>query len=84
MLKTACPVTPSGGLHGGVTQVETDLNNLNSLSSTLGGETNQQSVAINTSGGSQTIQAEGGDLITSGADSGTYVYSVTSMNFGNQ
>lgn len=73
----------NGSINGGVNMVESDLDSLNSLSSTLGAATGT-SVAINiANGGSQTINAEGGTQVSSGSYKGTYVYTVTSLNFVN-
>ena len=78
----------NGTVNKGVTQVETDMDYINSLSQNLAygsGTTIQgSSIAINTSAtGAQTINANGGMKITSGINAGTYVYNVSSMNFGN-
>jgi hypothetical protein len=69
----------NGSINGGVGSVETDLNNLNSLSSTLGAETGT-AVAINIgNGGSQTINASSGTLDGSGNE----VFTVTGLSFVN-
>jgi hypothetical protein len=61
----------------GVGQVQTDLNNLNTLSSTLGVESGTSlSVNINNNQ-SQTINASAGDI-----QSGNSVFKVSSWNFG--
>jgi hypothetical protein len=69
----------NGSINGGVGSVETDLNNLNSLSSTLGAETGTP-VAINIgNNGSQTINASSGTLDGSGNE----VFTVTGLSFVN-
>jgi hypothetical protein len=62
----------------GVGQVQTDLNTLNTLSTTLGGESGTSlSVNINNNQGA-TINASAGDI-----QGGNSVFSVSSWNFGN-
>lgn len=69
----------NGSINSDVTSVETDLNNLNSLSSTLGAELGTN-LAINiANGGSQTINASSGTLDANGND----VFKVTSLSFVN-
>jgi hypothetical protein len=69
----------NGSTNGGVTSVETDLNNLNSLSASLGAEAGTP-VAINIgNGGSQTINASSGTLDGSGNE----VFDVTALSFVN-
>jgi choice-of-anchor A domain-containing protein len=69
-----------GTINGNVGAVESDLNYLNTLSSTLGGEAGT-SLSINLSGssGSQTINASSGVLDSSG----DRVFDLTSMTFNN-
>ncbi len=69
----------NGSINGGVTQVETDLNNLNSLSSTLGTEAGTPVAITIANGGSQTINASSGTLDGSGND----VFTVSSVSFVN-
>jgi hypothetical protein len=69
----------NGSINGGVTQVETDLNNLNSLSSTLGAEAGTPTAITIANGGSQTINASSGTLDGTGND----VFTVTSLSFVN-
>jgi hypothetical protein len=77
--------TPSGGgsVSGGATynnsNVSTDLTNLNTLSTTLGGQSGT-SLAINTggSGGSQTVNAASGIL-----HAGVEVFNITGLQFNN-
>jgi hypothetical protein len=69
----------NGSINGGITSVETDLNNLNSLSSMLGGETGTPVAISIANGGSQTINASSGTLDGTGND----VFTVTSMSFVN-
>jgi hypothetical protein len=69
--------TITGGQHANVAQVDTDLLALNSLSATASGYAGT-ALAINTggSGGSQTVQANTGNLV-----GGNYVFNVTSLAF---
>lgn len=69
-----------GSVNAGVTQVETDLNNLNALSVSLGGESGT-GLAINLSGtgGNQTVSAANGTL----DGNGNRVFKLTSMTFNN-
>lgn len=69
--------TITGGQHGSVSQVTTDLTALNTLSATVGAYSGAP-LAINTggSGGSQIIQANTGNLVA-----GNYVFSITSLAF---
>jgi hypothetical protein len=69
----------NGSINGGVTQVETDLNNLNSLSSMLGAEAGTPTAISIANGGSQTINASSGTLDGTGND----VFTVTSLSFVN-
>jgi len=72
------PFTISGSITPKVTQVETDLNNLNSLSSTLAAESGTN-LAINPGAGkTQTIDITAGKLVN-----GNYVFNVTTLNFNN-
>lgn len=77
--------TVTGTITGGNTNVQTDLTNLNTLSSTLGTATGT-ALTINTggSGGSQTVNASSGTAILSGPNAGDLVFSVGSMQFNNQ
>lgn len=70
----------NGTISGGVTQVETDLDYLNSLSASLGSEAGAP-LTINLSGssGSQTINASSGTLDSNG----NRVFNLTSMTFNN-
>jgi PEP-CTERM motif len=78
-VKNSSNGTINGSINGGVTQVETDLNNLNTLSSTLGAETGTPTAISIANGGSQTINASSGTLDGTGND----VFTVTSMSFVN-
>lgn len=69
----------NGSINGGVTGVETDLNNLNALSSMLGGETGTPVAISIANGGSQTINASSGTL----DGTGNRVFTVTSLSFVN-
>jgi choice-of-anchor A domain-containing protein len=69
-----------GTTNGGVTAVETDLNYLNGLSSTLGAEAGAAlTISLSGSGGSQTINASSGDLDATG----NRVFNLTSMTFNS-
>jgi hypothetical protein len=70
-----------GSVNAGVSQVETDLNDINALSSNLGALTGT-SLSINLSGssGSQTVNASSG---TFNATYGAYVFNLTSFTFNN-
>jgi hypothetical protein len=78
--QTVSNTTVTGTITGGNTNVQTDLNNLNSLSSTLGAESGA-ALSVNLSGtnGSQTINASSGTL----DGSGRRVFSVSSFTFNN-
>jgi hypothetical protein len=69
----------NGSINAGVTQVETDLDHLNTLSSSLGAEAGT-SVAINVANnGTQTINASSGVL----DGTGNRVFTVSSLSFVN-
>jgi hypothetical protein len=68
----------NGSISGGMTSVETDLQTLNSLSSTLGSEAGH-SLAINTSSGSQIVNVSAGAI----DGSGNSIFSVSSVSFNN-
>jgi hypothetical protein len=70
--------TVTGTITGNHANVQTDLNNLNALSTTLGGEAGT-ALAINTGAGSQTVNASSGTL----DGSGRRVFSVSSLQFNN-
>jgi hypothetical protein len=75
--------TFNGVVHTGVSNVTSALNTVNLLSTNLGGEAVQTSVAFSVSNGHpQTIAATGGSQITNPADPnfGTFVYRVTSFS----
>jgi len=71
--------TINGSINGGVTQVEMDLDTLNSLSSTLGAEAGTPVAISVANGGSQTINASSGTLDATG----NRVFTVTSLSFVN-
>jgi choice-of-anchor A domain-containing protein len=77
---TNAGTTVTGGATFNNANVQTDLNNLNSLSTTLGG-TAGTSLAINTggSGGSQIINSSSGTLDAFG----NRVFTITSLQFNN-
>jgi hypothetical protein len=71
------PGAGSFSVYNNVTQVQTDLNNLNTLSSTLGAETGTPlSININNNG-TATISANTGNI-----QGGNSVFTVSSWNFG--
>jgi hypothetical protein len=71
--------TITGTITGNNSNVQTDLNNLNLLSSTLGGEAGAGLTVNLNNAQSQTIMAANGTLDSSGR----FVYNVSSFNFGN-
>jgi choice-of-anchor A domain-containing protein len=69
-----------GTTNGSVAAVETDLNNLNTLSANLGAELGTTlTISLSGSSGSQTIQATNGVLDANG----NRVFNLTSMTFNN-
>jgi len=74
--------TFTGTVAGGNTNVQTDLNTLNKLSSDLGAEAGTNTaIALSGSGGTQTIHATSG-ILTKDA-SGNIVFNLTSVAFNN-
>jgi hypothetical protein len=71
--------TFTGTVTGGNTNVQTDLNALNTLSTTLGGEAGTALTVNLNNNQSQTINASSGTLDANG----NYVFDVSSFNFGN-
>ena len=71
--------TVNGSINGDISGVENDLNNLNSLSTTLGAESGTPVAISIANGGSQTINASNGMLDVNGND----VFTVTSLSFVN-
>jgi len=72
-------VNPVGAISGGITQVETDLDALNSLSQTLIGEAGTPLTINIANNQTQPVNATSGTLDANG----NYVFTVTSMNFVN-
>ncbi|MGA2936962.1 MAG: collagen-binding domain-containing protein [Syntrophobacteraceae bacterium] len=72
-------VTVNGSSYSGVTSVQTDLSNLQSLSSTLGAETGTNLTVNLNNDQSQTINASAGTLDANG----NRVFNVSSFSFGN-
>ena len=68
----------NGSINGNMSSVETDLKTLNTLSSTLGSEAGQ-TLAINTSSGSQTVNVSAGAI----DGSGNSIFTVNSVSFNN-
>jgi hypothetical protein len=80
---TPSGTTVTGGATFGDTNVQTDLDALNTLSTTLGGVSNQTPLNINTggNGGSQTINLS--SYTPNAATPGIEVFSVSSLSFNN-
>jgi len=69
----------NGTINAGVSQVETDLNNLNALSSSLGLESGTPTAISIANGGTMTINASNGILDANG----NRVFTVSSLSFVN-